>query len=326
MTRTNAPTTRVPLEDGSYVILAYKVPQGEPRSKTPVWLFRLAPNLPPLAIVEWTPRGTVPGVPVQFSGGLSTDRDGSVTLLEWAFGDGAVATGVTTEHVYTNVGTFQVTLTVVDNDDGEHTVTNVVPVAGIVARTSGVTIQLADVTTDPASDPEHYPPEAAPSGIDWATACAFQLDATARDGQYQFRIVFPEPFPAGADLYKLPDWEEVAYTVVDAFTIEVELRIVGGVLDPAFVLARKLPACTVTAFGVSGDDRLSLSFTTANGWRYRALRSARLAPESWDAVPAARTPTGALEAEALAGTGAPATLYVERSTAQQAYFRIATEP
>ncbi len=316
----------IPLADGSYVILAYRVPQGEPRSTTPVWLFRLAPNLPPTASMQWTPPGTVPGVPVQFSGALSTDRDGSVTLLEWAFGDGAVATGVTTEHVYTNLGTFQVTLTVVDNDAGEHTVTNLVPVAGIMARTSGVTIQLADVTADPASDPEHYPPEGAPPGIDWATACAFQLDATGRDGRYRFRIVFPEPFPAGADLYKLPDWEEVAYTVVDAFTIEVELGIVGGVLDPAFVLARRLPACTVTAFGVSGADRLSLSFTTANGLRYRVFRTSRLAPASWAAVPAARTPTGAFQAEALAGTGAPATLYVERSTAQQAYFRIATEP
>jgi PKD repeat protein len=188
------------LDDGSYVILAYKVPEGEPRSKTPVWLFRLAPNLPPEAHMDCTPPGTIPGEAVLFSGALSTDRDGSITLHEWAFGDGAAATGSLTEHVYTNVGTFQVTLTVVDNDGGEHTVSNVVPVAGIVAGTSGTTILLADVTADPASDPEHYPPEGAPPGIDWATAGAFQLDATGRDGQSRFRIVFPEPFPAGADL------------------------------------------------------------------------------------------------------------------------------
>ena len=314
------------LADGSYVILARKEPNTEPRSTTPVWLFRLAPNLPPEAHMEWTPPGTVPGTAVQFSGTLSTDRDGSVTLHEWAFGDGAVATGSLTEHVYTNVGTFRVTLTVVDNDDAEQTVTNVVPVAGIVARTSGATIRLGDVTVDPASDPEHYPPEGAPPGLDWASACAFQLDATGRDGQYRFRIVFPEPFPAGADLYKLPDWEEVAYTVVDAFTIEVELRIVGGVLDPAFVLARKLPACIVTAFGVSGDDRLSLSFTTANGSRYRVFRSSRLAPASWAGGSSRPHPDWRARGRGPGRNRCAGNSLCGAEHGPKAYFRLACEP
>ncbi|MBE7500261.1 MAG: PKD domain-containing protein [Verrucomicrobiales bacterium] len=314
------------LDDGSYVILARKLPETEPRSTTPVWLFRLAPNLPPTALMDRTPSGTVPGVPVQFSGERSVDHDGSITLHEWAFGDGAVATGGRVEHAFASVGTFPVTLTVVDDDGGENAVTNLMPVAGVVARTSGATVGFADVTADPASDPAHYPQEGAPAGIDWATACAFQLEATGGNGRYRFLIVFPAPFPVGAHLYKLPDWEEVAYTVVDPYSIEVELRLAGGGLDPAFVLARRLPVCLVTAFSLAGDGRLSLSFTTESGARYRVLRSAGLAPANWEAVPAARTPAGALEVGALTGAGVSATLYVERGMDQRAYFRIASGP
>ncbi len=313
------------LDDGSYVILARKDPDTEPFSNTPVWLFRLAANAPPEPHLQCSPPTALPGMVVQFSGALSTDRDGSVVLQEWTFGDGGTATGTVAEHVYTNAGPFQATLTVIDNDGGERTATNVMHIVGVIALTSGVEIETADVTTDPAGDPTHYPRDDAPPGIDWTTACAFQLAVSGPNGTCRFRIVFPESFPPGAILYKLPDWEEVTYTVVDAHTIEVSLSITGGVLDPAFVLARALPACTVTSVGLTGTDRLSLSFTTEAGLRYLVHRSPRLVSADWQAVPAARTPTGAVEIEPLTGTGAPATLFVERGATGEAYLRIAVE-
>ncbi len=102
----------------------------------------------------------------------------------------------------------------------------------------------------------------------------------------------------------------------------------GGRCDGirAFVLALTLPACTVTSIGLTGADRLSLLFTTEAGLRYLVRRSPRLVLADWQAVPAARTPTGAVEIEPLTGRGAPVTLFVERGAAGEVCLRIAVEP
>jgi PKD repeat protein len=55
---------------------------------------------------------------VTFDGSASFDPDGSIRSFEWDVdGDGTVdATGETVEHVYATPGTFDVTLTVTDDD------------------------------------------------------------------------------------------------------------------------------------------------------------------------------------------------------------------
>jgi hypothetical protein len=52
----------------------------------------------------------------QFDASASTDSDGSIVSYEWYFGDGNSATGVTTSHTYTSDGSYQVRLTVTDNE------------------------------------------------------------------------------------------------------------------------------------------------------------------------------------------------------------------
>jgi len=51
-----------------------------------------------------------------FSGTTSTDPDGAVDEYEWDFDDGATDTGATPSHSYTAAGTYDVTLTVTDDD------------------------------------------------------------------------------------------------------------------------------------------------------------------------------------------------------------------
>jgi PKD repeat protein len=48
----------------------------------------------------------------------STDADGLVTAFDWDFGDGAMASGAETSHVYGSAGTFKVKLTVTDDRGG----------------------------------------------------------------------------------------------------------------------------------------------------------------------------------------------------------------
>ena len=74
------------------------------------------------------------GSAVSFNGDGSTDPDGDVLTYDWIFGDGASAIGVAPSHIYTDNGTYTITLTVTD-PSGESstasatvTVNNVAPV------------------------------------------------------------------------------------------------------------------------------------------------------------------------------------------------------
>lgn len=73
------------------------------------------PKTPPVAVIEAPASGQV-GEVLNFSGSNSSDSDGSIAGYTWDFGDGATSSGVNVTHSYGISGTYQVTLTVVDND------------------------------------------------------------------------------------------------------------------------------------------------------------------------------------------------------------------
>lgn len=76
------------------------------------------------------------GLSLSLDGSTSTDSDGTIASYAWTFGDGQSGTGATTTHAYTAAGTFQVSLTVTDNDGASSTstqsVTLVAPPANVV--------------------------------------------------------------------------------------------------------------------------------------------------------------------------------------------------
>jgi len=69
----------------------------------------------PVADFTWLPERPQANTPVTFNGSLSFDVDGSITDYSWNFGDGGTATGRTVIHKYAVGGSYQVTLTVRDN-------------------------------------------------------------------------------------------------------------------------------------------------------------------------------------------------------------------
>jgi PKD repeat protein len=71
-------------------------------------------NQPPTAVINVPTRVSVNQL-VQFDGSGSSDPDGQIVHYAWSFGGGASGSGVTTTHVYSQAGTYQVTLTVTDN-------------------------------------------------------------------------------------------------------------------------------------------------------------------------------------------------------------------
>jgi PKD repeat protein len=71
-------------------------------------------NQPPTAVISGSEEAAV-GQSVQFDGGGSSDIDGSILSYDWDFGDGGRESGITVTHVYTQVGTYPVVLTVTDD-------------------------------------------------------------------------------------------------------------------------------------------------------------------------------------------------------------------
>ena len=72
---------------------------------------------------------TTDGLDASFDGSGSTDSDGTIASYAWEFGDGETATGAMPSHTYASADTYQVKLTVTDNDGATNSVTKPVTVA-----------------------------------------------------------------------------------------------------------------------------------------------------------------------------------------------------
>lgn len=94
-------------------------------------------------------------------GATAHDRDGIVARYLWDFGDGTQATGPSPSHTYASPGTYDVTLTVVDNEGARTTATKEVSIGGsgaIVARTwsMGGPGSFQDGTSASSEDPTYW--------------------------------------------------------------------------------------------------------------------------------------------------------------------------
>jgi len=68
------------------------------------------------------------GIPTSalLDGTSSADPDGSIISYQWVFGDGTTGSGAKVEHTYPQVGQFQITLVVTDNQGASHMIAKTV--------------------------------------------------------------------------------------------------------------------------------------------------------------------------------------------------------
>jgi len=84
---------------------------------------------PPVASFTYLPHTPIIGETITFDASASSDPDGTIESYVWDFDDGNTSTGVTTAHAYTTADTYDVTLTVTDNDTLTDTATSEITVS-----------------------------------------------------------------------------------------------------------------------------------------------------------------------------------------------------
>lgn len=85
------------------------------------------------------------GLSINFDASGSSDSDGAIVSWTWDFGDGASASGETTNHTYASNGSYSVSLTVTDNEGATDTEIRTISVDD--GSTGGSTLHVQEVVT-----------------------------------------------------------------------------------------------------------------------------------------------------------------------------------
>ncbi|MDH3974847.1 MAG: PKD domain-containing protein [Deltaproteobacteria bacterium] len=118
-------------------------------------------NEPPIANANGPYGGTV-GLPLTFDSAGSHDPDGTLVAYDWNFGDGTTGTGPNPTHTYTTAGTYNVSLTVTDNNgamDSSATTAiiglgNQAPIANANGPYNGTVGNPLQLSSNGSSDPD----------------------------------------------------------------------------------------------------------------------------------------------------------------------------
>ena len=152
---TTVSPTHVFAATGSYTV-ALTVTDNQGASNTVSKTIAVAANQPPVAAFT----STATNLSVAFDGSSSADPDGTIASYSWNFGDGtALSTDPKPTHVYAAAGSYNVTLTVTDNQGASGPVSHTVVVSAAnqsptAAFTSTVTNLSVAFDGSTSADPD----------------------------------------------------------------------------------------------------------------------------------------------------------------------------
>jgi hypothetical protein len=173
------------------------------------------------------------------AGGVQISSDQVIpSILAGGAGSAQVSWNITekvgSHAIYVKIDPYN---TIAESDEGNNQAFRQIAVPGVTCSDPNVVIDDTNtsVTDDPVGD--GYDVSNAPENVDLTDARGFDITATGADGTHSFDITFSLPVTENFVLYKLPAWTEIPYTMIGPNTIQVQLDIIEGVLDPAFILA-----------------------------------------------------------------------------------------
>ncbi|HRY60018.1 MAG TPA: lamin tail domain-containing protein [Patescibacteria group bacterium] len=110
-------------------------------------------NSPPNANAGISITNAKTGETVNFNGSASSDSDGTIASYEWNFGDGLTGYGSQVSHTYSTAGSYQVTLTVRDNNGATSTCSiNVSVVQGAISYQNQYSSDIKIISIMPNPD------------------------------------------------------------------------------------------------------------------------------------------------------------------------------
>jgi PKD repeat protein len=192
-------------QPGTYTVtLTVTDNQGATGTATRQIVVTGAPNVVPNAVIRTVSvAGTIP-LTVNLSGGNSNDPDGTIVGYAWDLGNGQTGTGAAIQAVYTEAGSYTVTLTVTDDRGATSTQTLVIEVSEDSNIAPG-----ADFVADPVSG-------TVPLTVDFDGSASADVDGTIAsyawnfgNGQNATGVVPP------AATYTFPGTYTVTLTVTD---------------------------------------------------------------------------------------------------------------
>ncbi|WP_246190459.1 PKD domain-containing protein [Agromyces agglutinans] len=295
------------------------------------------PNTPPTAAFA----EACTALACSFDAAASTDPDGTITSYAWAFGDGATGTGATATHTYGASGTYQVSLTVTDDDGGQGTVQRAVTVTGggaapLAADAFGRTVANGFGTADAggawttAGTASRYSVSGGQARLHYPTAGITlnanlqSVSSTATDVQ---ATLSPDRASSGSGMYLHLSGRRVP--AVGAYQAKVRL-LPSGQVDLSLVRVNSSNAADVTIqgsttvipSGFGAGDRLRVRVqvlgTGPTTIRAKAWEVGQPEPAAWqrsatDATPALQAPGHVGVAGYLSGsaTGLPYVVAVD---------------
>ncbi|RLF41266.1 MAG: hypothetical protein DRN12_03555 [Thermoplasmata archaeon] len=88
-------------------------------------------NQPPVANFTFTPMEPIVNETVAFNASTSYDIDGTIVNYTWFFSDDSIGYGIITMHIFTESGTYNVTLQVTDDKGGKSSITKLITISSI---------------------------------------------------------------------------------------------------------------------------------------------------------------------------------------------------
>ena len=137
----------------------------------------ITPNQSPTASFTANPTSGVAPLEVSFNASNSSDSDGTIINYQWDFKDGYTGNGVTVNHTFSSAGSYNVKLTVTDNEGATDSATKNITVTDSITTNQSPT---ASFTANPTSG-------VSPLQVTFNASSSYDSDGTIVSYQWDFK-------------------------------------------------------------------------------------------------------------------------------------------